>query len=113
MFDQPVNRSDEICVMYPRNVLLSVARRAAETASDESEHNIENAARVGAQRDRRAHQYFSRIRRVGFVCGFLPGLGDVNAESPRGGSVRLTSPDDASYVVIRFIESVSIDGGGA
>ena len=93
--------------------MTAVAGRPSEAAAGQRQQRVENAPRVRIHDHRGAELYFSRPFCRDVIERLLPGLDDVDAETPGFGSVGLVSPDDAGEFVVRSIVSMGVNRGRA
>ena len=104
--DDPLHRAHEVAVVDPRDVLPSIARPPAQPVSHQPQEHVEWPAGFGTHHDRGAQFDLACQRGVGLIERTFPRLRDVDAETPR------VAAND-SVLIVRGIEPMPVDGGGA
>lgn len=111
--DEERRRADEVMVVDPGQVLVAARDRPAEAEPRQPQQVVEYATAVGAHHHRRAQGHLAGARRPGPLLLPLPVLRDLDAEIPVAGDIGLAAADHSGRLVVRCVEAVGVDGGGA
>src|SRR5260370_12629076 len=86
------------------------AARPAETVADETQKNVEDSSRIGAEGHGAAQCDLTSERSRGRKKRFLPCLGDFDGEVPCGWRARFVAAELAGDLIHRAIEGAPVSG---
>src|SRR5258708_33293439 len=113
MVDQPQHGLNKILLVDPRHVLPPAGHRPAQAKAYETEQHREDPAAIGAEGECRAHEHPPGAWQIRPHRRRFPGLGYLDAETPRLRRIRLLTADDPGGLVIRPVKAMRINGGSA